>query len=98
MEKRVSILLVCFTISALVMSTTSKANLLTDPGAEQEISAPNPNPTAIPGWAFFSGMQFLTTANAHSGTNVIFSPDNGGGYSVPGAFQNFVASAPQTFT
>jgi len=97
MEKRVSLVLVCVAICALV-STTSKANLLTDPGAEGEISAPNPNPTAIPGWSFFSGAQFLTTVNAHTGTNVVDLPANGGGYSVPGAFQNFPASAGQTFT
>ena len=97
MEKRVSLVLVCVAICALV-STTSKANLLTDPGAEQEISAPNPNPTAIPGWAFYNGASFLTTVNAHSGTNVVYTPGGGGGYSVPGAFQNFPAAAAQTFT
>ena len=98
MEKRVSILLVCFAISALVMSTTSRANLLTDPGAEQEISAGNPNPTGIPGWSFFGGAQFLTTPFAHSGTNVVYTPDNGGGYSVPGAYQNIATTAGQTYT
>jgi hypothetical protein len=98
MEKRVSILLVCLAISTLAISTTSKANLLADPGAEQELSAPNPNPTGLPGWSFFNGAQFLTTPNAHTGTNVIYTPDNGGGYSVPGAFQNFTASAGQTYT
>ena len=98
MEKRVSILLVCFAISALVMSSTSRANLLTDPGAEQETTAPNPNPTGIPGWSFFNGAQFLTTGLAHSGTNVVYTPDNGGGYSVPGAFQNVAATAGSTYT
>jgi hypothetical protein len=98
MEKRVSLVLVCVAICALV-STTSKANLLTDPGAEQEISAPNPNPTGIPGWSFFGGSAFLTTPSlAHSGTNVVDEPGGGGGYSVPGAFQNIPASAGQTFT
>jgi hypothetical protein len=81
------------------MSTTSKAqNLLTDPGAEQEITAPNPNPTAIPGWSFFSGAQFLTTPNAHTGTNVVDLPGGGGGYSVPGAFQNVPTTAGQSYT
>ena len=97
MEKRVSLVLVCVAICALV-STTSKANLLTDPGAEQEISAPNPNPTGIPGWSFFGGAAFLTTGLAHSGTNVVDEPGGGGGYSVPGAFQNVPAAAGQTFT
>jgi len=98
MEKRVSLVVVCVAICTLVMSTTSRANLLVDPGAEAEISAPNPNPTALPGWSFFGGTSFLTTGLAHSGTNVIFTPDNGGGYSVPGAYQNIPASAGQTFT
>lgn len=97
MEKRVSILLVCVAICALV-STTSRANLLVDPGAEQETSAPNPNPTGLPGWSMFGGAAFLTTPLAHSGTNVIDEPGGGGGYSVPGTFQNFPASGGQPFT
>jgi hypothetical protein len=97
MEKRVSILLVCVAICALAMPTTSRANLLADPGAEQELSAPNPNPTGSAGWSFFNGTQFLTTGVALGGTNVIDTPAGGGGYSVPGAFQNFAATAGQTF-
>ncbi len=97
MQKRVSFVLVCVAICALV-STTSRANLLVDPGAEQEISAPNPNPTGLPGWSFGGGSAFLTTPLAHSGTNVIDIPGGGGGYSVPVAYQNIPASAGQTFT
>jgi len=98
MEKRVSILLVCLAISALAISTTSKANLLVDPGAEQELSAPNPNPTGLAGWSFFGGAAFLTTPLAHSGTNVIDEPGGGGGYSVPGAYQNIPITAGQSYT
>jgi hypothetical protein len=101
MEKRVKVLtsLACAVAFALAMSTTSRAqNLLTDPGAENEISAPNPNPTGIPGWAFFGGSGFLTTPVAHSGTNVVDMPGGTGGYSVPGAYQVFAATAGQTFT
>jgi len=101
MEKRVKVLIslasaVAFT---LAMSTTSRGqNLLTDPGAEMEISAPNPNPTGVPGWASFGGAGFLTTGAAHSGTNVIVTPGGTGGYSVPGAYQVFAATAGQPFT
>jgi len=100
MEKRVKILfsLACVGAFTLAMSTTSRAqNLLADPGAEQELTAPNPNPNGLAGWSFFNGTQFLTTGVALGGTNVIDTPAGGGGYSVPGAFQNFAASAGQTF-
>jgi hypothetical protein len=100
MEKRVKLIvgLACVAAVTLAMSTTSRANLLVDPGAEQEISAPNPNPTGLPGWSFFGGAGFLTTPNAHTGTNVVLTPGGGGGYSVPGAYQNIPASGGQTFT
>ena len=90
MEKRVKLIvgLACVAAVTLAMSTTSQANLLVDPGAELEITAPNPNPTGLPGWSFFGGAGFLTTPNAHTGTNVVLTPGGGGGYSVPGAFQN----------
>jgi hypothetical protein len=101
MEKRVKILsgIACVAAFTLAMSTTSRAQnvLLADPGAEQELSAPNPNPLGQAGWAFFGGATFLTTPFAHGGTNVVETPGGAGGYSVPGAFQNFAATAGQTF-
>lgn len=100
MEKRVKQLLslACVGVFTLVMAGTSSAqNLLADPGFEQELTAPNPNPNGIAGWANFGGAQFLTTVLAHSGTNVLYTPDNGGGYSVPGTYQDFAASAGEQF-
>lgn len=101
MEKRAKVMLclVCATAFTLAISTTSRAqNLLADPGAEQELTAPNPNPTGVAGWANFGGTAFLTTPNAHSGTNVIETPGGAGNYSVPGSYQDFAASALQTWT
>jgi hypothetical protein len=101
MEKRVKQLLslACAGVFTLVMTESSRAqNLLADPGFEQELTAPNPNPTGVAGWATFGGANFLTTPLAHSGTNVMDEPAGAGGYSVPGAFQVFSASAGQTFT
>jgi hypothetical protein len=101
MEKRVKQLLslACMGVFTLVMAESSRAqNLLADPGFEQELLAPNPNTNGIAGWANFGGAQFLTTPHAHSGTNVLYTPDNGGGYNVPGTYQDFTASAGETFT
>jgi len=104
MEKRVKQLLslACAGVFTLVIVGISQAQqlpntLLADPGFEQELTAPNPNPTGIAGWASWNGTQFLTTPLAHSGTNVLYTPDNGGGYSVPGSYQDFAASAGQEF-
>ena len=99
MEKRVKQLLslACVGVFTLAMATTSRAELLTDPGTEQELTAPNPNPTGQAGWANFGGTSFLTTGLAHSGTNVILTPGGAGGYSVPGTYQDFAATAGQTF-
>jgi len=95
MEKRVSILLVCLAISTLAISATSKANLLVDPGSEGMVTSPTAN--GVNGWTFFNGAGFLTTGLAHSGTNVnnLSGP---GGFTVPGAFQTFPASAGQVYT
>jgi len=101
MEKRVKQLLslACVGVFTLVLTESSRAqNLLADPGFEQELTAPNPNPTGIAGWASFAGANFLTTPFAHSGTNVMDAPAGAGGYSVPGAYQVFAASAGEQFT
>ena len=46
-------------ICSLVMSQASLAqNLFTDPSAEGQVGAPDPNPTGIPGWSFFGGSAF----------------------------------------
>ncbi len=92
MEKRVSILLVCLAISALAMSTTSRANLIVDPGAENATTGAG----GIGCWAFFGGAGFSTDF-AHTGTNSI-KEAGPGGFTVPGAFQTFAANSSDTFT
>jgi PEP-CTERM motif len=91
MEKRVSILLVCFAISALVMSTTSKGQLI-DPSAEAGTTGPN----GVGGWGTFGGAAFSADV-AHSGTNSI-KEFGAGGFSVPGAFQTFNAAPADAWT
>jgi hypothetical protein len=80
-----------------LMTSSASANLLTDPGMENQTSAPNPNPTGIPGWANFGGAQFSQTF-AHTGSWSLWTPDNGGGYGVPGTYQVFAASPGESFT
>jgi hypothetical protein len=84
-------------VAALTLNTQAQ-NLLTDPGFENQTAAPNPNPTGVPGWATFGGANFFQTPLAHSGNWVLDTPDNGGGYSVPGAYQVFAATPGETFT
>jgi hypothetical protein len=85
-------------VAALTSSTAQAQNLLADPGFELQLAAPNPNPNGVPGWANFGGASFLSTPLAHSGNWVLDTPDNGGGYSVPGTYQDFAASPGETFT
>lgn len=83
----------------LTAGESSRAqNVLTDPGFEGQVTAPNPNPTGVPGWANFGGATFLSTPLAHSGLWVLYTPDGGGGYSVPGTYQDFAATPGETFT
>ena len=98
MEKRGKIILclACTALFTLGITTTTTANMLTDPGAENATSAPNPNPTSLPGWSFFNGASF-STAFAHSGTNSL-GDVGGGGFQVPGDYQQFAASAGQQYT
>src|ERR1043166_4797191 len=98
MEKRVRTILYSVCIGMLIMSmaSTTTANVLTDPGAENATSAPNPNPTSLPGWSFFNGAAF-SSAFAHSGTNSL-GDVGGGGFQVPGDYQQFAATAGQQFT
>ena len=85
-------------ILMLVLSQVSHAaNLFTDPSAEGQVGAPNPNPTGIAGWSFFSGAAF-SNAFAHTGTESVNTPGGGGGYSVPGTYQSFLASPGEQFT
>jgi len=79
------------------MSSSASANLLTDPGFENQTLAPNPNPTGTPGWANFGGAQF-SQKYFHSGSWSLYTPDNGGGYNVPGTYQDFAASPGESFT
>ncbi|HXI84276.1 MAG TPA: PEP-CTERM sorting domain-containing protein [Verrucomicrobiae bacterium] len=94
MEKRVLSMLACVAIFTLAMSTTSKANLLVDPGSEGAVISGSGN--GVGGWTFFNGGVFSTDF-AHSGTNAN-KLAGGGGYSVPGAYQTFPASAGQQYT
>src|SRR5882724_951729 len=87
MEKRVLSMLACVAIFTLAMSTTSKANLLVDPGSEGAVISGTGN--GVGGWTFFNGGVFSTTF-AHSGTNAN-KLAGGGGFSVPGAYQTFAA-------
>jgi len=99
--RNVKRLLICagaFGLASSGMVSSASANLLTDPGFELQTSAPNPNPTGIAGWANFGGANFLNTPSAHSGSWVLDTPDNGGGYNVPGTYQDFAASPGQTYT
>jgi hypothetical protein len=88
---------ICLSVLALGGLSGQAQNLITDPGFEGQITAPNPNPNGVPGWANFNGANFSQTY-AHSGSWSLFTPDNGGGYSVPGSYQDFAASPGQTFT
>ncbi|HUB26701.1 MAG TPA: PEP-CTERM sorting domain-containing protein [Tepidisphaeraceae bacterium] len=100
-SRKVNRVLLCagtFGLASMWLSSSASANLLTDPGFEEQIAAPNPNPTGTPGWANFGGAQFLQTPLAHSGSWVLYTPDNGGGYNVPGTYQTFAATPGQQFT
>src|SRR5882724_2240445 len=92
MEKRVLSMLACVAICTLAMSTTSKANLIVDPGAENATTGAG----GVGGWAFFNGAGFSTDF-AHAGTNSI-KEAGPGGFTVPGAFQTFAANPSDTFT
>lgn len=84
--------------AAFSFSLSSQAqNLLADPGFEGQVTAPNPNPTGLAGWANFGGAIFSTNFS-HSGSWSLYTPDNGGGYSVPGSYQDFAATPGETFT
>ena len=84
-------------VFALGNSTTQAQNLITDPSFENQTAAPNPNPTGVPGWSTFNGAAFSQTV-AHTGSWSMLTPGGGGGFSVPGAFENFAASAGESFT
>jgi hypothetical protein len=102
MKNLIKNLTICTVVSVgaltLTVSTSQAQNLLADPGFELQTAAPNPNPTGVPGWANFGGATFLNTPAAHGGNWVLDTPDNGGGYSVPGTYQVFAASPGETFT
>lgn len=83
--------------AALGAATMSAhANLLVDPGAESQISTPNPATGYGQGWSLFNGAAFSTTV-AQSGTWSM-ACNGPGGFSVPGAYQQFAATAGQVFT
>lgn len=88
-------LLCCAALGAVAMSAHAQ-NLLVDPSAESQISTPNPATGYGQGWAMFNGSAFSQTV-AESGTWSI-ADVGGGGYTVPGAYQQFAALAGQQFT
>lgn len=94
-QQLVKNLLPCAIIGATTI-TASAQNLLVDPGAELQTSTPNPATGYAQGWSFFNGALFSTTV-AHSGTWSI-GDVGGGGFGVPGAYQQFAATAGQVFT
>jgi hypothetical protein len=100
MKSYLKTIVFCASVGAAVNMTSSvqAQNLLADPGFEQGLTAPNPNPTGVAGWANFGGATFLTTPLAHSGSSVLDTPNSGGGYSVPGTYQVFAATTGQQFT
>jgi hypothetical protein len=89
-----SVVGICIFVSA---QTSRAQNLLSDPGFENQTLAPNPNPNGAPGWSNFGGTSFSNTF-AHTGTESLLTPNNGGGYSVPGTFENVAAFAGEQFT
>ncbi|HEV2320316.1 MAG TPA: hypothetical protein VGV18_11230, partial [Verrucomicrobiae bacterium] len=60
-------------VSLVVAQSVSGQNLLADPGFEGQVTAPNPNPTGVPGWANFGGATFSMTY-AHSGSWSLYTP------------------------
>lgn len=82
---------------SVVTSTAQAQNLIADPSFENQATAPNPNPTDVPGWASFGGATFSQTF-AHSGSWSLYTPDNGGGYSVPGSYEVAAVTAGDTYT
>jgi hypothetical protein len=87
-------------ILTIGMSQVSHAqtNLVVDPSFEIGTTAPNPNPTGIPGWATFGGAAEITDPPARTGLFSMYMNGAPGGYYVPGAFQTIAASAGQTYT
>ena len=51
--------LACAGVFTLATGQSSRAqNLLADPGFETGLTAPNPNPTGLTGWANLAGQRF----------------------------------------
>jgi hypothetical protein len=91
--------LACMGMFAMaIVQSGSAQNLLADPDFANETVAPNPNPNGVPGWANFGGTTFASPSFAIGSPNALYTPDEGGNYSVPGTYQDFAASPGQTFT
>jgi hypothetical protein len=87
----------CAAIFTIALPSVSKAtNILIDPGAELQTSTPNPATGYGQGWALFNGAAFSQDV-ARTGTWSIKN-SGGGGFSVPGDYQQFAASAGQAWT
>ncbi len=70
-----SVVGVCMLVSA---QASHAQNLFTDPSAEGQVGAPNPNPTGIPGWSF-SAAQHSQTPSRTPGTESVNTPGGAGG-------------------
>jgi hypothetical protein len=107
-----SFVVICTLVMSQV--SRGQTNLIVDPGFEIGTVTGNPITSYGQGWAFFGGTpyegeptgppdNFMIPAGGqptvpHSGTWDLEMPGDGGGYSVPGAYQLFPASAGQTYT
>jgi hypothetical protein len=93
MDKRGRVIrcLACVAMFTLGMATVSMANMLVDPGAE----AQTVGVTGYGGWTLFNGGVFANGPALSGAWSINLT---GGGWAVPGAYQQFAASAGQQFT
>jgi hypothetical protein len=83
-------------VASVTMTSTGKAqNLLLDPGFEAKLTSPTNN--GVGGWSPFGGASFSNTFS-HTGTVSLFTPNEGGGFSVPGAHQETPVVPGQSYT
>jgi hypothetical protein len=104
MHRRIQVTLIqaimsagCAAIFTIALPSVSNAtNILIDPGAELQTSTPNPATAYGQGWALFNGAGFSMDV-ARTGSWSIKNA-GGGGFSVPGDYQQFAASPGEAWT
>jgi hypothetical protein len=90
---------VCTGVLTLAAAPSGSAqNLIYNPQFSSSATAPNPNPTGVQAWAEFGGAAYSQNYSREAGGWSLYTPDSGGGYSVPGAYEVFGASPGETFT